>query len=98
MDHDYDSIIARYREEYNQLAQSEPLGTTERNSYEQIVSIIDMVVNQEKASSPKQRAGNIAGNLRDLKYAVPEPEAKRIIRQCSIDFNRDTSFEEWNPR
>jgi hypothetical protein len=86
MEYDYGTIIADFREKWTRLAEEADPISAERHAYQEAIQCID----NERAESPKQRAFEIAISLMDFTRATPKPEVRRVLRQCTRDFNHET--------
>jgi hypothetical protein len=91
MEYDYETIIADFREKWTRLAEEADPISAERHAYQEAIQFID----NERAEPPKQRAFEIAISLMSLTQATPEPEVRRVLRQCTGDFNRETGQDMW---
>ncbi len=91
MEYDYATIIDNFRDEWTRLAEEASPISAERHAYQEAVKQID----NEHAERPMQRAFEIAIALTSLTEATPEPQVRRVLRQCARDFNRETGQNNW---
>jgi hypothetical protein len=92
MEYDYATIIAKFREKWTRLAEEAVPLSAERHAYQEAIKCID----NERNERPMQRAFEIAITLMSLTQATPEPEVRKVLRQCARDFNRETGQERWS--
>ncbi len=89
MEYDYATIIAKFREKWTRLAEEADPVSAERHAYQESVQCID----NQRAERPMQRAFEIAIALTGFTNATPEPSVRKILRQCTRDFIRETGQE-----
>jgi hypothetical protein len=91
MEYDYATIIADFREQWTRLAEEADPTSAERHALLEAIQCID----SERAEPPMQRAFEIAIHLMSLTQATPEPEVRRVLRQCASNFNQEIGQDQW---